>query len=302
VDHEVSGASAAGHVPPPGGHVVIGGDLRVGRIGFGAMRLTGQPGNFGPYADPAAGRALLRRAVQLGVTLIETADSYGPGHSERLIADALHPYPPALVVATKVGVVKPTADPATWHPHGRPAYLREAVEACLARLRRETLDLVHLHRPDPDVPIEESIGALAGLRTDGKIRHLGVSNVDRSQLDRARAVTAIACVQNRYGVADRTFEELVEHTRAEGIAFMAHGPLGADPLRAGMALDERAQRLREVGRRHGASPGQTALAWLLARSPNIVAIPGTTSEAHLVENLAAGRIRLTAEDLRALGA
>ena len=246
----------------------LGGELAVNRLGFGAMRLTGQPGNFGPYADWEGGKALLRRAADLGVTFFDSARSYGPEWADRLIAEALHPYAPGIVVATKGGIDKPAPDRIT--ADGSPATLRRQIDDALINLKVERIDLFQLHRVDPQTPIEVSVGALADARRDGKIRLIGLSNVDRGQLDRALAVAPIASVQNRYNQAERVHDALVDYTASKGIAFIPYGPLGAQPLRPGAAL-----------------PAQEALAWLLRRAPNIVVIPGTTSIAHLEENVAA---------------
>jgi aryl-alcohol dehydrogenase-like predicted oxidoreductase len=256
----------------------LGGELDVTRIGYGAMRLTGQPGNFGPYEDWEGGKALLRRAVELGINFIDTARAYGPGHNERLIAEALHPYSPGLVIGTKGGVDKPAASQII--VDASPATLRAQVESALTALRVDRIDLFQLHRVDPNVPIEESVGALAALRQEGKIRLIGLSNVDRVELDRALAVAPIASVQNRFNQAERGDEALVDYTAAQGIAFIPYGPLGAHPMKQGAPLAQ-----GDEG--SGISSAASALRWLLERSPNIVIIPGTTSIAHLEENLGA---------------
>jgi aryl-alcohol dehydrogenase-like predicted oxidoreductase len=256
----------------------LGGELDVTRIGYGAMRLTGQPGNFGPYEDWEGGKALLRRAVELGINFIDTARAYGPGHNERLIAEALHPYSPGLVIGTKGGVDKPAAGQIV--VDASPATLRAQVESALTALRVDRIDLFQLHRVDPNVPIEESVGALAALRQEGKIRLIGLSNVDRVELDRALAVAPIASVQNRFNQAERGDEALVDYTAAQGIAFIPYGPLGAHPMKQGAPLAQ-----GDEG--SGISSAASALRWLLERSPNIVIIPGTTSIAHLEENLGA---------------
>jgi pyridoxine 4-dehydrogenase len=245
---------------------MLGGEIEVGRVGYGAMRLTGQPGNYGPYGDWEGGKALLRRAVELGVSFIDTARSYGPGWNERLIADALHPYAGGLVIATKGGVDK--RGPGEIVVDGSPATLRAQVEEALATLKVERIDLFQLHRVDPQVPVEESVGALDALRREGKLRFVGLSNVDRETLDRALQVAPIASVQNRLNRAERGDEALVDYTAARGIAFIPYGPLGAHPMQAGAAL-----------------PAAEALGWLIGRSANIVAIPGTTSVDHLAENM-----------------
>ncbi|BDG74411.1 oxidoreductase [Roseomonas fluvialis] len=232
------------------------------------MRLTGQPGNFGPYADWEGGKALLRRAVELGVRFFDTARAYGPGHNEALIADALHPYADGIVVATKGGIDK--LSPTQLVRDASPATLTRQVDEALARLRVERIDLFQLHWIDPAVPIEESVGALEAARLAGKIRHIGLSNVDRTALDRALAVAPIASVQNRLNTEERESEALVDYTASKGIAFIPYGPLGAHPMQQGARLDPAA-----------------ALRWLLARSPNIVIIPGTTRVAHLEANMRA---------------
>lgn len=246
----------------------IGGDLVVPRLGFGAMRLTGQPGNFGPYADWEGGKVLLRRAADLGVRLFDTARAYGPGHNEALIAEALHPYADGIVVATKGGIDK--SSPTQLVRDASPATLARQVDEALTRLRLERIDLFQLHWIDPSVPIEDSVGALEAARRAGKIRHVGLSNVDREALDRALAVGPIASVQNRLNSDERGSEALVDYTAAKGIAFIPYGPLGAHPMQQGARLD----------------PAE-ALRWLLARSPNIIVIPGTTSLAHLEDNMRA---------------
>lgn len=244
----------------------IGGDMVVNRIGYGAMRLTGQPGNFGPYADWEGGKRLLRHAVERGVNFIDTARSYGPGWSEKIIAEALYPYAPGVVIATKGGVDK--RGPSEIVVDASPATLRRQVEDALKTLKVERIDLFQLHRVDPKTPLEISVQALDGMRREGLIRHIGLSNVDLDQLTRALAVAPIASVQNRFNQAERESERIVDFTAAHGIAFIPYGPLGAHPMQRGAAL-----------------PPQEALAWLLKRSPNIVLIPGTTSIAHLDENL-----------------
>lgn len=258
----------------------LGGELSVNRLGLGAMRLTGQPGNFGPYADWEAGKLLLRRARALGVDFIDTARSYGPEWNEKLIAAALHPYAGELVVATKGGVDK-TA-PTRIVVDARPATLRRQVEEALRNLRVERLDLFQLHRVDPTTPIEESVGALDAMRREGKLRLIGLSNVQRADLDRALAVAPIASVQNRLNVLERDSEALVDYTARLGIAFIPYGPLGAHPMQPGAPLAERAPL-----RAGGATPPQSALRWLLRRSHNVIVIPGTTSLTHLEENMGA---------------
>lgn len=277
---------------------LIGGDLPVHRLGYGAMRLCGQPGNFGPYADWPAGEQLLRRAVELGVNFIDTAEAYGPGFNEELIASALYPYAPGLVIATKGGVTKEAPD--RIFPDGRPERLRRAVEASLQRLKLERIDLYQWHRPDPAVPLADSIGELARLQVEGKIRHLGLSNVTAEQLEAARAIVPIASVQNRFNLAERGAGEVLDLCTTHGIAFLPYGPLGAQPLQHGAPLAENRGALAAVAQRHGATPAQIALAWALRRAPNILVIPGTTSLVHLQENVSAAEIVLSDEDSAAL--
>src|ERR1700676_2284442 len=266
--------------------ITIGGDLTVHRMGFGAGRILG-PNFYGEPGDPEAARAVLRRAAELGVDLIDTADSYGPEINERQIAETLFPYPPNLVIATKGGYERPRR---SWVPNGKPEHLRAACEGSLRRLRLERIDLYQLHAPDPGVPLEESVGALAELRREGKIRHIGLSNVNTAELRDIRKIAPIASVQNEYNVAQRESDVVVACEHA-GIAFLAYFPIDAGSLsraRGGLA---------RVAQRHHVTPAQTALAWLLHRSPAIVPIPGTSSLRHLEENVAAAEIALTKEDL-----
>lgn len=275
------------------GTYTLGGDLPVVRLGYGAMRITGN-GVWGPPADHDGAIRVLRRAVELGITLIDTADSYGPFVSEDLIAEALHPYPADLVVATKGGLTR--SGPGVWEAVGRPEYLRQCVEMSLRRLRLERIDLYQLHRVDPLVPLEDSVGALAELRDQGKIRHIGLSNVTVDELRAAQAVAPIVSVQNRYNLADRESEAVLDACTADGIGFIPWFPVATGQLaRPGGPLDEAA-------RHHGATPAQLALAWLLARSPVVLPIPGTSSVAHLDENTAAAGIRLSADEVAALEA
>ena len=276
----------------------IGGDLRVNRIGYGAMRLTGQPGNFGPYADWEGGKHLLRRAVELGVNFIDTAEAYGPGYNEDIIADALHSYPAGLVIATKGGIHKPAPD--NIKADGRPESLRRGVEGSLKRLKRDHIDLYQLHRPDPKVPFAESIQALAELQQDGKIRHIGVSNVTLAQLKEAQAIVAIASVQNRFSLIDRSHDSLLEYCTQQNIAFIPYGSLGAHPLERGAPLAQAQGVLADIANRHQVKPNQVALAWLLHRASNILLIPGTTTISHLEENIAVSTIHLTLEEITAL--
>ena len=271
----------------------IGGDLEVRRLGFGAMRITGD-GIWGPPDDPEEARGVLRRVVELGVNLIDTADSYGPEVSENLIAEALHPYPEGLVIATKGGLRR--SGPGQWPRDGRPERLKECCEASLRRLRLERIDLYQLHSPDPQVPLEDSLGALKELQDEGKVRHIGISNVSAEELERARAVVDVVTVQNRYNLTDRHSESLLETCERDGIGFIPWFPLAIGELaRTGGPLDD-------LARRHDAAPGQLALAWLLARSPVMLPIPGTSSIEHLEENVAAQSIELDSADVERLEA
>jgi len=267
---EIPAAAAAGTL-------TIGGDLTVNRLGFGAMRLAG-PGVWGAPADRAAAIRVLRRALELGVNFIDTADSYGPGVSEEIIAEALHPYPPALVIATKGGLTR--SGPGEWGRDAHPAQLRAACEGSLRRLRLERIDLYQLHAVDPRVKLEDSLGELMRLRAAGKIRHIGVSNVSAAELASARRLVTVVSVQNRYNRADRGSEGVLRECEAAGIAFIPWFPLGA-------------------GR--DAANAKSAIAWLLARSPVMLPIPGTASVAHLEENVAAAALRLSAQELKAMG-
>jgi pyridoxine 4-dehydrogenase len=268
------------------------GDLTVNRLGFGAMRLTGT-GVWGPPKDRAAALAVLRRAVELDVNLIDTADSYGPHVDEELIAEALHPYPAGLVIATKAGWQRP--GPGQWVPDGRPQHLREAVHGSLQRLKLDRIDLLQFHTPDPKVPFDESVGALAELQRAGKIRHLGLSNVDVDQIERARRITPIVSVQNRLaadGTDDAEEHDVLAYCEQHAIAYLPWAPLGGGSLKAAAFAD--------IARAHGATVNQVALAYLLRRSPVITPIPGTSSVAHLEENVAAASLALSAGDLAVL--
>jgi len=284
-------SEAADRAAANAGTLILGDDLEVRRIGFGAMRITGE-GVWGDPADPDATAAVLRRALELGVNFIDTADSYGPETSERLIAEALYPYPDHTVIATKAGLLR--SGPGEWSRDGRPEHLREACEGSLRRLRVERIDLYQLHSPDDKVPLEESVGALAELRAEGMVRHVGLSNVDSGQLARAREIVPVVSVQNRYNVADRESEPLVELCEREGLAFIPWFPLRAGKMATpGGPLDR-------VAEAHGATPAQVALAWLLQRSPAMLPIPGTSSVEHLEENVAAAGLRLSDEELESL--
>jgi len=278
------------------GLMAIGGDLAVNRLGFGAMRITGE-GVWGQPKSPAQARALLRRAVELGVNFIDTADAYGPGVSEELIYQALHPYPHGLVIATKGGFTRPSAD--RWQADGSPGHLRAACEASLQRLHLERIDLYQLHVPDPNVPLEESMGELARLRQEGKIRHIGVSNVDLSQLQRALAVAPVVSVQNRYNVAYRS-EDILQFCAIQRLALLPWEPLaGSEPRTA--SAEGPLQALELIARQRGVSTARVALAWLHAHSGAILPIPGTSSREHLQDNVAAAALRLTPEEMQQLG-
>jgi aryl-alcohol dehydrogenase-like predicted oxidoreductase len=270
--------------------ISLGGELIVNRMGFGAMRITG-PGIIGPPADRAEAIRVLRRAMELGINFIDTADSYGPYVSEELIAEALHPYPADLVIATKAGLERP--GPHQWKMNGKPDHLRAACEGSLRRLRVERIDLFQLHRIDPQVPEDDQFGALEDLHREGKIRLIGLSEVPVAAIERARKRLSIASVQNRYNVSDRASEDVVNYCEREGLAFLPWYPLGAGTLPLEGPLSR-------VAARHGATPMQIALAWLLARTPAMLLIPGTSQVAHLEENVAAGEIDLDARDLEGL--
>ena len=268
----------------------LGGDLTVRRLGFGAMRITG-PGIWGEPADTGEAIATLRRAVELGVNFIDTADSYGPFVSERLIAEALHPYPDDLVVGTKGGMSR--AGPGRWDADGRPQHLRAACDESLQRLRLDQIALYQLHRPDPKVPFEDSVGMLVQLKDEGKIRHIGLSNVTESQLDQAMQLTPIASVQNRYNPVDRSSEAMLDRCETESIAFIPWAPVDSGSIGQDAAVGR-------VAKAHDATPHQVALAWLLARSPAMLPIPGTGSVAHLEENMAAASLQLSPEEIATL--
>ncbi len=279
------------------GTVSVGGDLSVNRLGFGAMRITG-PDIWGEPKDPAQARAVLHRALDLGVNFIDTADAYGPEVSERLIAQALHPYPRGLLIATKGGLMRPS--PVQWVPNGRPAHLREACEASLRRLKLERIDLYQLHHIDPAVPLEESVGELGRLRKEGKIRHVGVSNFKSDELERARRVAPIASVQNRYNVADRSSEDVLELCTRENIVFIPWAPLASGSAQR-LEGDASGQGLAAVAQARGVSVLSVAIAWLLARSALMLPIPGTSSPEHLDEDVAAARLLLTPAEMSRIG-
>jgi aryl-alcohol dehydrogenase-like predicted oxidoreductase len=266
------------------------GELTVNRLGFGAMRVCG-PQVWGPPRDRAHAHQVLRRAYELGCNFFDTADSYGPEVDETLIAEALHPYPGDLVIATKGGLVRPS--PPRWDRDGRPEHLKRALDGSLKRLKLERIDLYQLHAPDPRVPLAESVGVLADAQRAGKIRHIGVSNVSVAELAEARRAATIVSVQNEYNVGDRASEDVLRECERLGIAFLPWYPLGA-----GAAL--RSQKVRQVAARLKATPAQVAIAWLLAKSPRMLPIPGTASLSHLEENVAAGKLKLRAQDIAAL--
>ena len=265
------------------------GELTVHRLGYGAMRLTGA-GVWGPPKDRAGALAVLRRAVELGVNFIDTADSYGPEVSEELIAEALSPYPKDLVIATKGGWVRP--GPGLWAHNATPDHLRKAVEGSLKRLRRDCIDLYQLHIPDPIVSLEASVATLAELQSEAKIRLIGLSNVTREHIERARKIVPIVSVQNRYSFADREWDYVLDYCEQNRIVFIPWFPLGA-----GKVAQQTVQRVADA---HGAKPMQVALAWLLQRSPLTLPIPGTSSVEHLEENMLAGSLRLTEEEFAEL--
>lgn len=307
-----AGAASTGAQAAPGGagrtpaaaagSFTIGGDLPVNRMGFGAMRITGA-GIWGEPKDPAEARSVLHRALDLGINFIDTADAYGPDVSERLIAETLSPYPRGLVIATKGGLLRPEAS--QWVPDGRPEHLRAACEGSLKRLKLARIDLYQLHHPDPKVPLEDSIGELAKLRQEGKIRHVGVSNFSAAELARARRIVPIVSVQNRYNLADRTSQDVLDVCTREGLAFIPWAPLAsgsATRLESGpSSASQTGKALEQVAAAHGASVMQVAIAWLLAKSPAMLPIPGTSSAAHLEEDVAAARLQLAPAELASLG-
>lgn len=271
----------------------LGGDLPVHRLGFGAMRITGE-GVWGEPSDPAAARRVLRKAVDLGITLIDTADSYGPEVSERLIAEALFPYPKGLVIATKGGLTR--SGPGQWAPVGRPEYLRQCVELSLRRLKLDCIDLYQLHRIDSKVPVAESLGALKELQRAGKIRHIGLSEVSVKEIEQAKKTVAIVSVQNLYNLGNRQSEAVLNYCTQHALGFIPWFPLAAGEMaRPGGKFDQAAKR-------HGVTVAQLALAWLLQRSPVMLPIPGTSSAEHLVENTGAAALKLTESEWAEIGA
>ena len=267
------------------------GELTVNRLGFGAMRVLGDSNIWGPPKDPANARKVLRRAYELGANFFDTAESYGPHTDEIVIAEAMHPYPKDLVIGTKCGLVRPK--PSRWDEDARPEKLRKDLEGSLKRLKLDCLHLWQLHAPDPKVPLEESLGVMVDAQRAGKVRHIGVSNFSVKELERARKVANIVSVQNRYSLGDRAEEDVLAHCQKLGIAFLPWYPLGA-----GSAL--KISRLKKVGERVKATPAQLAIAWLLAKSPVMLPIPGTGSIEHLEENMAAAKLKLSKEELAAL--
>jgi pyridoxine 4-dehydrogenase len=287
--------SAAATSPAAKSSFLLAGDLSVNRLGFGAMRLTGE-GIWGWPADRDNARKVLRRAVELGVNLIDTADAYGPEVSELLIAEALHPYPAGLVIATKGGLTRP--GPGRWVPDGRPEYLTQCVEKSLKRLKLERIDLYQLHRIDAKVPVEESLGALKVLQDAGKIRHVGLSEVMPKEIEQARKVLPIVSVQNQYNIANRKSEDTLAYCEKENLGFIPWSPIGGGRS----ALTKPDNALEAEAKRHGASAVQLALAWLLQRSPVMLPIPGTSSLAHLEENIAAAKLQLSPADWKTIEA
>lgn len=273
------------------GTFTIGGDLPVHRLGFGAMRITGE-GIWGEPKNPEEARRVLRRVAELGINFIDTADSYGPEVSERLIGETLYPYPNGLVIATKGGLTR--QGPNQWLPVGRPEYLHQQVEMSLRRLRLERIDLYQLHRIDPKVPVEESLGKLQDLQTAGKIRHIGLSEVSVEEIKRAVKTTKVVSVQNRYNLGDREHEDVLNYCEQNGLAFIPWFPVAAGKLASpGGPLDGAAKR-------HGVSVSQLSIAWLLHRSPVVLPIPGTSSVAHLEQNTAAADVKLSDKDWKEL--
>ena len=267
------------------------GDLPVNRLGFGAMRVLGSSDVWGPPKDPANAKKVLRRAYELGANFFDTAESYGPHTDELVIAEAMHPYPKDLVIGTKCGLVRPK--PSRWDEDGRPEKLRSDLEGSLKRLRLDCLHLWQLHAPDPRVPFEDSVGVLAEAKRQGKVRHVGLSNVSVRQLEQARKIVPIVSVQNRYNLEDRKSEDVLKACERLGIAFLPWYPLND-------GSSVKLSKVKSIAKRTGATPAQVVIAWLLAKSPAMLPIPGTSSVAHLEENMAAARLKLDAADLAAL--
>lgn len=276
------------------GTLEIGGDLVVNRLGFGAMRIAGGEDVWGEPSDAAEARRVLRRAVELGVNFIDTADAYGPGVNERLICEALHPYPHGVVIATKGGIERPSAS--EWVTNGRPEHLREACEGSLRRLKLERIDLYQLHAVDDQVPLEESIGALADLQREGKIRHIGVSNFQLDEVVRARRVAHIVSVQNRYNFVQRKSADVLDLCTRDGLVFIPWAPIAHGSSQT-LANGTGSKELEALASAHAANVVQIAIAWLLAKSPAMLPIPGTSSVAHLEQNVAAASIHLSAGEL-----
>ena len=265
------------------------GDLTIKRLGYGAMRLTGE-GVWGPPDNEEAAKNVLKHALELGVDFIDTSDAYGPDVNEVLIAEALHPYPEGVVIATKGGLTR--SGPGQWHPDGRPEHLRAALEGSLKRLKVDVIDLYQFHRPDPEVPFEESVGAIADMQKEGKIKHVGLSNVTVEQLDKAQQILTVVSVQNRYNLTDRDSEEVLKACTERGIGFIPWYPIATGNLPEG--------DLGNIAKTHDATPAQIALAWLLQKSPVMLPIPGTSSIQHLEENVAASAITLTDDEMSVL--
>ena len=265
------------------------GDLNVHRLGYGAMRLTGE-GVWGRPKDVETAHRVLHRALELGIDFVDTADAYGPDVNEEIIAEALHPYPENLVIATKGGLTR--SGPGEWHPNGRPKHLRQALEGSLKRLKVDTIDLYQFHRPDPDVPFEDSVGTIAEMQQEGKIRHVGLSNVSVEQLDQAQETVEVVSVQNRYNLADRSSEEVLKACEERGVGFIPWYPINTGDLEG--------DALREIAEEKGATSAQVALAWLLHKSPVMLPIPGTSSLEHLEENIAASALELSEDEVEAL--
>lgn len=293
---DAASMASAGAPAAAAGTITIA-DLKVNRMGFGAMRITGL-GIWGPPRDPTEAKKVLRRAVELGVTFIDTADAYGPVVSEQLIAEALHPYPKGLIIATKGGYTRPSQQ--EWVKNGRPEHLRAACEASLKRLKLERIDLYQLHAPDPAVPLADSIGELAKLQQEGKVRHIGVSNFSTAELDTARGIVNVVSVQNRYNIADRGSDDVLAYCERWKMAFIPWAPLAQRQQQGGEENADIAA-LSAVAKERGVTVAQAALAWLLARSPAILPIPGTSSLAHLEENVAAAAVKLSVGEMVRLG-